>query len=100
MRVGYYLSWFFWSGITHATLDIDQSARQRSLFGVPLYLIRRAGVSAIRAVGAGVIGNMTGAVERALNVAFAAGYATRIWQAPRSPRRSAEIIEASGGGPR
>jgi hypothetical protein len=84
MRIAYYLSWFFWSGITHATLDTDQPSTPRALLGVPLYLIRRAGMSAVRAIGAGIVGNLTGAVERALDVAFAAGYATRMWHAPRS----------------
>jgi hypothetical protein len=90
MRVGYYLSWFFWSGITHAMLDADRSPAQRALFGVPLYLIRRAGVSAARAVGAAIAGNLTGAVERAIDVAFAAGYAMRVWQTPRS--RAAMVV--------
>jgi len=84
MRIGYYLSWFFWSGITHAMLDMDRPPAQRALFGVPLYLIRRAVVSGARAAGAAIIGNVTGAVERAIDVAFAAGYAMRVWQMPRS----------------
>ena len=118
MRVGYYLSWFFWSGITHAMLDADQSPSQRALFGMPLYLIRRGCVSAVRAIGAAIVGNMTIAVERAIDVAFAAGYAMRVWQPRRSrqttmisnasssrrrrfgePRPGSEVIEASGGGP-
>ncbi len=83
MRLGYYLSWFFWLGITHATLDTDQST-PRAVRGLAFYFVRRAAVNAVRAIGAAVIGNLGGAVERALDVAFAAGYATRIWQTPRS----------------
>jgi glucosyl-dolichyl phosphate glucuronosyltransferase len=93
MRIGYYLAWFFWSGITHAALDTDHSATGRALLGVPLYLVRRAAVSAIRSVAAAMIGNLADAVERALDVAFAAGYATRSWQWRRS--RAAMIVSGA-----
>jgi hypothetical protein len=83
MRLGYYLSWFFWLGITHATVDTDRST-PRAVRILALYLLRRATLSAVCAIGAGIIGNLAGAVERALDVAFAAGYATRTWHTPRS----------------
>jgi glucosyl-dolichyl phosphate glucuronosyltransferase len=77
MRIRYFLSWFFWSGITLATLDREQGVAGRSLSGVPLYLIRRAWESAIGAARAALSGNLAEAVDRALDVAFAAGYARR-----------------------
>jgi hypothetical protein len=84
MRLGYYVSWFFWFGVTQATLDTDEALKHQSLLGVSLYLVRRAGISAIGAIRAGMSGNLAGAVESALDVAFSAGYARRVWQMPRS----------------
>jgi glucosyl-dolichyl phosphate glucuronosyltransferase len=79
MRVRYYLWWFFWSGITNATLDAAASRSGRSLLGVPLYLVKRAAKAAVGAVAAVVSGNGTAAIERVIDVAFAAGYAARRW---------------------
>jgi len=81
MRIAYYMSWFFWSGITMATLDREQGVGGRTILGVPLYLIKRASFGALRAAGAALIGNLAAAVDRALDVAFAAGYARRAWTA-------------------
>jgi GT2 family glycosyltransferase len=79
MRVSYYLSWFFWSGITNAILDADASHVGRSLFGVPRYLLRRIATAGFGAVGAAVVGNQTDAIDHAIDVAFAAGYAAHRW---------------------
>jgi GT2 family glycosyltransferase len=83
MSLTYYLSWFFWSGITHATLDADQSVVQRTVLGVPRYLIRRAALGAAGVFAALIACNVATAVERALDVAFASGYASQVWRAPR-----------------
>jgi glucosyl-dolichyl phosphate glucuronosyltransferase len=77
MRIGYCLSWFFWSGITNAALDADEAHRGRALLGVPLYLFRRAVSGAVRGVASAVIGNLQNAIEHAIDVAFVAGYALR-----------------------
>jgi GT2 family glycosyltransferase len=79
MRVRYYLWWFFWSGITNATLDTAGSRSGRSVLGVPLYLVKRAATAAAGALAAAAAGNGTGAIERVIDVAFAAGYAARRW---------------------
>jgi glucosyl-dolichyl phosphate glucuronosyltransferase len=94
MRVRYYLWWFFWSGITNATLDAATSRSGRSLLGVPLYLVKRAATAAVGALATAVAGNGTGAIERATDVAFAAGYAARRWDLACS-RRGAP---SEGGG--
>jgi glucosyl-dolichyl phosphate glucuronosyltransferase len=79
MRVGYCLSWFFWSGITNAAMDAMNPRPGRTLLGIPVYLVRRGATAGIGAVAAAIVGNLTGAVERAIDVAFAAGYAARRW---------------------
>lgn len=79
MRIRYYVSWFFWSGITHAALDAD-SVPGRSICGVPLYLLKRALVAAPAGAVSVATGNLTGAVERLLDLAFAAGYMLRRWR--------------------
>jgi GT2 family glycosyltransferase len=102
MRIGYYMSWFFWSGITLATLDREHGVRGRAVLGVPLYLIKRASLGALRAAGAALIGNFSAAVDRALDVAFTAGYVAHLWRTRRLfkslSRRSSHMIAASGGG--
>jgi GT2 family glycosyltransferase len=102
MRIGYYMSWFFWSGITLATLDREQGVRGRAILGVPLYLIKRAWVGALGAAGAVLIGNFAAAIDRALDVAFAAGYAQHVWRSRpifmSLSRRSSHMVVASEGG--
>jgi GT2 family glycosyltransferase len=78
-RIRYYLSWFFWSGITNAAIDAEQSRSGRSLLGIPLYLLKRGAAAAVGVVTAAIVGNATGALERAIDIAFAAGYATGRW---------------------
>jgi len=83
MRLRYYLSWFFWSGITHATLEADEPNEgpcPPSLLGVPLYLLRRALVALPMTLAASIAGNVRAALERAVDVAFTAGYVTHRWR--------------------
>ena len=47
--------------------------------GVPIYLVKRVATAGIGAVGAAIVGNLTGAIERAIDIAFTAGYAARRW---------------------
>ena len=102
MRARYYLSWFFWSGVTHATLDADRGVTHPTLFGIPRYLVRRAGTGVLATMGAGLIGKRSAALERAIDVAFAAGYAWRTWSIRRGwrgvPRRHRHAVAASGSG--
>jgi glycosyltransferase involved in cell wall biosynthesis len=102
MRLSYYLSWFFWSGITHATLDADQRVAQRTVMGVPRYLIRRAAVGTAGVFAALIACNVVTAVERALDVAFASGYASQVWRAPRAAKDvddgDTQVLAASESG--
>jgi GT2 family glycosyltransferase len=80
-RVGYFVNWFYWSGITNAILDEDdQSATKgRSIGGLPLYLCRRAMTAALASGEAILKGRRETALHHATDVAFAAGYAARRW---------------------
>lgn len=76
MRLRYFVSWFYWSGVTHAILDRRDGATGPTL-RTGMHLARRfiAGLS-----GAAVAlarGRGPSAIERMLDAAFAAGYATR-----------------------
>jgi len=96
MRASYSLSWFFWSGITHATLDAD-APRAVPVLRVPRHFFKRALTSGIRGIGAAVLGRHAHVMDSATDVAFVAGYAARRWNlkgtanaAGPSPR-SAEV---------
>jgi GT2 family glycosyltransferase len=79
-RVSYFLKWFFWSGVTHAIMDGTRADRGvRTLAGLPLYLVRRAAVSCARALMGLLTWRWTSALDRAIDVAFAAGYAAERW---------------------
>jgi GT2 family glycosyltransferase len=84
MRVAYHLSWFYWSGITHARLDGD-GAERRQILGVPLFLVRRAVTGLFRAAVATATGEFGPAVTHLSDVAFAAGYAVHRWHAAPTP---------------
>jgi GT2 family glycosyltransferase len=92
MRIRYYLSWFYWSGITHSRLDRPPHAG-RSVAGVPLYLVRRAATASVGAAAAAAAGDTRQAVERLIDIAFAAGYAKQRWNA----LFSRPVIGISGG---
>jgi glucosyl-dolichyl phosphate glucuronosyltransferase len=78
MRAGYSMSWFFWSGITHATLDAAAPGTPPT-HGVPPHFFKRALVSAARGIGAAVRGEPARLMDSATEVAFVAGYAARRW---------------------
>ncbi len=80
MRAGYAVSWFYWSGITHATLDAgDRPAR--AIFRVPRHFVKRGAVSALRVLAAAARGHYARVMDSAIDVAFVAGYAARRWGA-------------------
>ena len=62
-----------------ATLDAGTSRSGRSLLGIPFYLVKRAARAAGGALVAAIAGNGTRAIERVIDLAFAAGYAARRW---------------------
>jgi glycosyltransferase involved in cell wall biosynthesis len=74
MRVRYFLSWFFWSGITHASLEQGDRHQHPPKKGLSGYMLRHAAVSLVRAVVAAATGRPSAAVDRAIDMAFAAGY--------------------------
>jgi GT2 family glycosyltransferase len=79
-RASYFLRWFYWSGITHAVMDRDESATsRRALLGVPLYLVARAARASVGTVGALVTCRLTSALNHAIDVAFAMGYTAERW---------------------
>jgi GT2 family glycosyltransferase len=80
MRARYAMSWFFWSGITHAMLDAGDRP-VRSLFRIPLHFVKRMGLSAARSVGAALSGHSAQMMDNAIDVAFVAGYVARRWGA-------------------
>jgi len=95
VRLRYFMSWFFWSGITNAALEEDNPLPARSIFGLPLYLVRRFAVGLIAAPAAALAGRTATALDHAMDVAFAAGYAAKRWglvrlnrAAPAQPRRT------------
>jgi GT2 family glycosyltransferase len=79
VRIRYILRWFFWSGVTNAFLDEAAGQRTPALFGVPRYLIKRFFSGIAGALMFAARGCVTAAIDRALDVAFAAGYAARCW---------------------
>ncbi len=80
MRARYAMSWFYWSGITHATLDAAEIS-QRSLFRIPLYFIKRMTAAAARTVAAALTGRSAQVMDNAIDVAFVTGYIARRWGA-------------------
>jgi GT2 family glycosyltransferase len=78
MRRSYSMSWFFWSGITHATLDAAAGSA-RPVFGVPRHFFKRALTAGVRGIGAAVLGRHSLVMDNATEVAFVAGYAARRW---------------------
>jgi GT2 family glycosyltransferase len=88
-RVSYFLRWFYWSGITHAIMDTDRELpRGRSLFGLPLYLVARAGRASASSLAALALGNRGRALNLAIDAAFSIGYAAQRWGLTRRAVRS------------
>jgi glycosyltransferase involved in cell wall biosynthesis len=79
-HLGYLITWFFWSGITHAALERDEPPTGRAVLGIPAYLIRRFFGGIAGALGACAVGQASAARERLVDAAFAAGYAAARWQ--------------------
>jgi GT2 family glycosyltransferase len=92
-RVSYILRWFYWSGITHAIMDADGSTTKgRGLHGLPLYLVARAAAGSLAVLAALLTFNWTSALNRAIDVAFAAGYAAERWGlTPRAGQPSRNV---------
>jgi GT2 family glycosyltransferase len=93
-RAGYFLQWFYWSGITNAILDAQTTAtapitgpEQESrpanttgaVKGLPMYLVRRAVTGVLLVLTSLVAGRRTTALNHAIDVAFAVGYAAERW---------------------
>lgn len=79
-RVSYFLKWFYWSGITNAMLDdVAHRTGGRAIHGLPLHLVRRAASAAAGLLVTLVTGRWTSALDRAIDVAFVAGYAAERW---------------------
>lgn len=79
MRLGYYLHWFYWSGITHATLDAADGdhSRGRRIAGLPAWLGRRFAQATAGLVLATARLRADLAVDRLNDIAFVLGYASR-----------------------
>jgi GT2 family glycosyltransferase len=80
-RVGYFVNWFYWSGITNAILDADMppARRTRTFRGLPLYIVKQAALSTMASCTAFLRGRRDTALHHATDVAFAAGYAAQRW---------------------
>jgi GT2 family glycosyltransferase len=93
LRLGYFLRWFFWSGVTHATLAGDRrpDGGRRRLPGLPGHAVRELGVAGALALGAGLRASWSAAAEQATRVAFSAGYLL-----PARNRRAAGRAPAEG----
>jgi GT2 family glycosyltransferase len=91
MRMRYFLSWFFWSGITNAALDDDAQRRERTFCGLPRYLLRRLAAAVVGLPAAALAGNRARALDRAADAAFAVGYAAKSWRlaGPKSAHHAA-----------
>jgi GT2 family glycosyltransferase len=99
-RAGYFLQWFYWSGITNAILEAQPTATPPAIVGdwaahrgpdsrpanasgvakgVPMYLVKRALVGALMVLASLAAGRRTTALNHAIDVAFAAGFAAERW---------------------
>jgi GT2 family glycosyltransferase len=79
-RVSYFLRWFYWSGVTHAIMESEGSPQAGNTFhGVPLYLVARAATASARLAGALITFDGTSALDHAVDIAFALGYAAERW---------------------
>ncbi len=88
MRVRYFLHWFYWSGVTNAAMDTPQRQR-RTRRTVPAYLLRQFARGLTGAATAALRGRTPAAVDRALDSAFALGYAACRFGLVRTPAASA-----------
>jgi GT2 family glycosyltransferase len=79
MRLGYYATWFYWSGITHAVMDGGASVGRR-LLGLPTWLVRRGAGIPVRVARAAGRGAPADLVDVLADLAFVAGYAAVCWR--------------------
>lgn len=77
MRLSYFLHWFYWSGITNATIEAQRHT-ERTRLGA-LHLLKQFAAGLAGAVASALRGCLPAAVDRALDSAFAVGYAARRW---------------------
>jgi GT2 family glycosyltransferase len=98
VRLRYVLGWFFWSGITNAALDENEPRSGRSIAGLPLYLIRRFTVGLLAGPAAALAGRTTLALDHAVDVAFASGYAAKCWGLVKLKRAAPAQAPRTAGG--
>jgi GT2 family glycosyltransferase len=95
MRISYFVRWFYWSGITHASMDTENT-RDRRPRAVPRHLVRQFASGLAAAMAAALQGRFPAAVDRALDSAFAAGYASCRWGlAHTTPTPSASVARSA-----
>ncbi|MEQ1727812.1 MAG: glycosyltransferase, partial [Vicinamibacterales bacterium] len=87
MRVRYFLRWFYWSGVTNAAMAPPRR-QARTWLGVPAHLLRQFAGGLTGAAASVVRGRTPAAVDRALDSAFALGYAASRWGLVRTPAAS------------
>jgi glycosyltransferase involved in cell wall biosynthesis len=78
MRLNYFFKWFYWSGITNAAIEGD-TRPAHPMLGLPRHLLRQFAGGIVGGLGSALCGRLPVAVDRALDAAFAAGYAARRW---------------------
>lgn len=84
MRIRYFLHWFYWSGVTRAVMDSPRRSA-RTWLGIPLHLLRQFASGVAGAMTSALRGHTPAAVDRALDSAFAVGYAASRWGLVRTP---------------
>jgi cellulose synthase/poly-beta-1,6-N-acetylglucosamine synthase-like glycosyltransferase len=87
-RLGYFLRWFFWSGVTNATIDAAEPPRGAQILGSPRYVWGRLSRATATAVGRLLLGRRGDATSAAMDAVFAAGY---IWTRLRAEGGRQEI---------
>jgi hypothetical protein len=95
MRLTYFLRWFYWSGITNATMQSGQAAA-REVKRIEGWLLRRFAGGIAASVACGLKGRPAAAVDAALDSAFAVGYAaSRLGLVHISPRPTPSIARSA-----
>jgi hypothetical protein len=90
MRVGYYLSWFYWHGITIAALDEQNAAGRRS--GIPRWVVRRMAGALAGGAAAAVTLRVPRLVEHAIDAAYLCGYTARAARLTAAARPAAAAL--------
>lgn len=79
VRVRYFLRWFYWSGVTNATLNGTDIAAAPRLLNVPRYIWGQLLRGSLAAATALLGGRRGAAANAAVDAAFAAGYIRKRW---------------------